>query len=87
MKFIYRLLAYLNATEPCDNDPLAHMSLRERADVPPWHEPVPEPCCQCITGVREVGDKQSQNDITQTVSKIRSSLFAHMGVKNQHKVR
>lgn len=53
MNIIYRILHYLIARDSVNIDPLAHMSLRERADMPPWHE---EPLthkpatCKCFRG-------------------------------------
>lgn len=41
MNIFYRLLHYVAAINPANSDPLASLSLRERADLPPWHEAKP----------------------------------------------
>lgn len=41
MNIIYRLFHYLTEQNPVNIDPLVNMSLRERADLPPWHEAAP----------------------------------------------
>lgn len=51
MNIFFTIMQRLLAREPVNNDPIAHMSLRERADLPTWHEKMPDPapeseCCR-----------------------------------------
>ena len=55
MYFILSMITRL-ATSRMPTDPLAGLSLREQADLPPWHEPAPqdgaEDCGGCQDGCR-----------------------------------